>query len=107
MKNYKELKKELEIPEVMSFKEASKPENMDQIIENNKSLKKFTETSDKFDSISAPTLPETKDFDTEFASYVKFIPDETIRKNIEKNKDIIKEFKSIYDKDQEDARNEK
>lgn len=93
--------------QITTLANTSNPNHTDLIVENNKSLRDFTETSDKFGKISAPTLPEIKNFDTEFARYVKFIPDETIRKNIEKNKDIIKEFKSIYDKDQEDARNEK
>jgi hypothetical protein len=107
MKNYTELKKDLEIPEITSFRAASNPENTDRIIENNKGLRDFTQTSDKFNNISLPILPENKNFDEEFSMYVKLIPDEKIRKNIEENKTIIKEFKELYDKDQEDARNEK
>lgn len=104
MLHYKELKKELEIPDIISFKEASRPEHTDDIIEENKNLKNFTETSNNFDRISPHRLSQNQSFETEYAMYVKFIPDETIRNNITRNKDDIKEYKEIYEKDQEDAK---
>ncbi|MEI6672873.1 MAG: hypothetical protein WCL02_06155 [bacterium] len=107
MKNYKQLKKTLEIPEFMSFKEASEPKNTDRIIEDNKYLKEFTETSPRLDTIKKPILPQYQEFDQEFELYVKFIPNEKLRKNIESNKKIIKEYQEIYQRDPEDARNEK
>ena len=107
MKNYIELKKDLEIPETISFSTASTPEHTDRIIQENKHLYNFTKNSDKFDNISLPTLPEFKNFDDEFVFYTKFIPDDKIRENIQQNKTLIKDFKEIYDKDQEDARDEK
>lgn len=107
MKNYTELKKDLGIPETISFSTASTPEHTDRIIQENKHLYNFTKNSDKFDNISLPTLPEFKNFDDEFVFYTKFIPDDKIRENIQQNKTLIKDFKEIYDKDQEDARDEK
>lgn len=107
MKNYIELKKNLGIPETISFSTASTPEHTDRIIQENKHLYNFTKNSDKFDNISLPTLPEFKNFDDEFVFYTKFIPDDKIRENIQQNKTLIKDFKEIYDKDQEDARDEK
>ena len=86
------------------MKKTTNPEHTDLIVENNPNLKNFTKTSPTFDNISKPPLPETKDFDKEFELYVKFIPNKDTRKHIEDNKDTIKEFKKIYSKDQEDAR---
>ena len=102
--NFQKLNKTLDIlPIEIPFSETSNPKNTDDITSKNKSL---STTADNLD-ISSPTLPETKDFDTEFSTYVKFISDEKIKANIEKNKILIKTYKDIYDKDQEDARDEK
>jgi hypothetical protein len=72
--------------------------------DTDKNLKKFTETSNNFDRISRPRLPQNQNFETEYAMYVKLIPDPKIKNNIMRNKDDIKTYKEIYDKDQEDAK---
>lgn len=93
-KNFKELNNTLGIaPEMTSMKRNMDAGHTNIIVESNENLKNYADTSDKFNKISAPTLPETKDFDKEFEMYVKFIPDEKTRKNIEDNKDLIKKFK--------------
>ena len=73
--------------------------NADKIVATNESLNDFTNNSDNFDKIKAPTLPEIQDFDTEFATYVKFIPDEKIRTSIESNKDLIKTFEKMLNEE--------
>ena len=104
MKNYEKLNEEL-FPTRSTFTELKDPNYTDLIVENNESVKNFAEKSDRLDKIKAPTLPEAKDFESEFAMYVKFIPDEKIRKNIENNKDLIsRPFKKEYEKNQEDTR---
>lgn len=75
------------------------PIKTDLIVENNEEIKNYTQTSDKLDKISAPTLPESKDFDTDFDLYVKFIPDEKTREHIKDNKELIKKAKDDLVKD--------
>ncbi len=109
MQNYEALNDKLGImPPMTTMKKVlDNPEHTDVIVENNESLNKYTQTSDKFDKISKPILPESKDFDEEFATYVKLIPDERLRNEIENNKDIIKSYKEIHDKDDEIAKSMK
>lgn len=106
IKNYETLNDILGImPPMTNLKSMEEnPEHTDVIVENNESLHKYTQNSNQFDKIGKPILPETKNFDEEFATYVKLIPDESVRTEIESNKDIIKSYKEIYDKDEEDAK---
>jgi hypothetical protein len=84
--------------------ETTDREHTDRIINNNPSLTAYTQQSLTLNKLTIPKTPEFNDFDKEFKLYVKLITDEKIRKNIEKNKNLIKEYKEIYDKDEEDAR---
>jgi|GEM_PF-6348100 len=106
IKNYEALNDILGImPPMTNLKSMEEnPEHTDVIVENNESLHKYTQSSDQFDKISKPILPESENFDEEFATYVKFIPDKRLRNEIESNKDIIKSYKEIHDKDEEDAK---
>ena len=100
MTNLKELKEWL--GDNTTMWEVTDPDNT----ENIKAIKDFTDNSDKFNKIKAPTLPEIQDFDTEFTTYVKFIPDEKIRTSIEDNKDLIKTFEKTLneEKTEDDVR---
>jgi hypothetical protein len=71
--------------EHITMREAADPDTTDKLIQENTELNEFTNTSERFESIATPSLPESKGFEQEFTNYVKFIPDEGIRKNIEKN----------------------
>lgn len=100
--NLKELKQGLW--ETTTMAETTNRRHTDLIVTNNPSLNAYTKESPRLNTLTIPKAPEFKDFEKEFSLYVKLIPDEDTRKNIEKNKDIIKDFKTIYDIDPEDAR---
>ena len=100
--NLKELKQWLWDTTTMA--ETTDRKHTDIIVANNPSLTTYTKDSPTLNKLTIPEI-KCKDFEDEFSHYVKFIPDEDIRKNIEKNKDIIKAFKEIHDIDPEDARN--
>ncbi len=100
--NLKELKQWL--GEVTTMTETTDRRHTDLIVNNNPSLTSYTQQSATLNKLTIPKIPEFKEFEKEFKVYVKLIPDEKIRKNIEKNKNLIKEYKEIYDKDAEDAR---
>ena len=84
--------------------ETADRKHTDLIVTNNPSLTTYTKEAPTLNKLTIPDAPEFKDFEKEFSLYVKFIPDEEIRENIQKKKDIIKNYKEIYDKDEEDAR---
>jgi hypothetical protein len=90
--------------EVTTMAETTDRRHTDLIVNNNPSLTSYTQQSATLNKLTIPKIPEFKEFEKEFKVYVKLIPDEKIRKNIEKNKNLIKEYKEIYDKDAEDAR---
>ncbi len=71
-------------------------ENVDKIIKENDDLNNKANSID----LNIPNLPETKNIDMEFATYVKFITDENIQDNIQRNEDIIK----IYAQESEEDR---
>ncbi len=103
MKNYEELNDKLwilsEVPDNLPMMKMMSPIKTDLIVENNEEIKNYTQTSDRLDKISVPTLPESKDFDTDFDLYVKFIPDEKTREHIKDNKELIKKAKDELVKD--------
>ena len=100
--NLKELKQWL--GDTTTMEETADRKHTDLIVTNNPSLTTYTKESPTLNKLTIPQAPEFKDFEKEFSLYVKFIPDEEIRENIQKNKDIIKNYKEIHDKDEEDAR---
>ena len=100
--NLKELKQWLW--ESTTMAETADRKHTDLIVTNNPSLTTYTKEAPTLNKLTIPDAPEFKDFEKEFSLYVKFIPDEEIRENIQKKKDIIKNYKEIYDKDEEDAR---
>ena len=100
--NLKELKQWL--GDTTTMAETTDRKHTDLIVGNNLSLTAYTKESPTLNKLTIPQAPEFKDFEKEFGLYVKFIPNEEIRENIQKNKDIIKNYKEIHDKDEEDAR---
>ena len=84
--------------------ETTDRKHTDLIVTNNPSLTTYTKDSPTLNKLTIPKAPEFKDFEKEFGLYVKFIPNENIRENIQKNKDIIRSYKEIYDKDAENTR---
>lgn len=81
-----------------SLANTKNPEHTDALVATNSSLNNFANNSDKFDKITTPPLPESKDFDKEFDLYVKFISDKNVRNSIQANKDLIKTFRTNTDK---------
>jgi hypothetical protein len=63
-------------------------ENVDKIIEERDDLNNKANNI----NLSIPDLPETENIDKEFSTYVKFITNEDIKNNIQKNEDIIKAY---------------
>jgi len=96
--NLKELKEDL--GDETTLKNTLEPDSTDTLIDSNPSLKDYADNSSNLDAITKPTLPEIKDFDEEFATYIKFIPDEDLQKRIMENEDIIK----LYNKEDDDER---
>jgi len=89
------------LPDRTTMGELTNPEKND----SNKAIQNYAQNSKNLDKITKPTLPEIKDFDKEYDTYVKYIPDEQLKENIIKNKDLIKSYKDKLDaSDEESAR---
>ena|GEM_PF-6502267 len=90
-----------------TLKETTNPNHTDLIVENNKSLSKYTQESRKLNTISSPDLPKSKDFenfDKEFDFYKKLLTDGKKIQYLKDNEKVIKEYKKFFEKNQEDAK---
>lgn len=83
----------------------SDPNKADILVRENLGLKTYANTSPHLGSIWVPKLPESEWFDSDFTTYVKFIPDTKIRESIQGHKELIQKFSKLSEKEQKDDTN--
>lgn len=78
--------------EEIPLSETNNPKTTDKLINSNDSLRNYASDSDALKDIAVPLSEEIKYDDEEFDTYVKFIEDDEIRKDIKKNQKEIQDF---------------
>ena len=90
LKNFWEFKEK--IWETLPFSETNNPKTTDDLIDNNESLNYYANNSDALADIEVPLNKELTYDNEEFDTYVKFIEDDDVRKDIKKNQKEIQDF---------------